>query len=114
MGLWIVASAVFFIYVLAVALLLPRLSRRSRLLAASCSLLAMGITAGAWLSAPAPLLHDWLVPPLLLLIGYWTSGLLFAAPMRRVEAALSAMDRWLEIEPAARSTPRWRGRSGRS
>ena len=107
MPVWIAASAVFFVYVLAAAPLIPRLARRSRLLAAAGSVLGLAIAAGAWVSPPIPLLHDWLLPPALLLLAYWTSGLLFAAPMPRVEAALSAVDRWLEIDPAARSTPRW-------
>ena len=107
MRVWIAASAAFFVYVLAVAPLIPRLARRSRLLAAGASAVGLAIAGGAWVSPPVPLLHDWLLPPALLLLAYWTSGLLFAAPMPRVEAALSAVDRWLDIDPAARSTPRW-------
>lgn len=107
MRAWIVASLVFFVYVLAVAPLLPGLTRRARILAAAGSFAGLAIAVGAHLAPPAPLLHDWLVPPVLLLLGYWTSGLLFAAPMPRVEAALWAVDTWLKVEPAARATPRW-------
>src|SRR5687767_10884363 len=107
MRVWIAASAAFFVYVLAVTPLIPRLARRSRLLVAGASVVGLAIAGGAWISPPVPLLHDWLLPPALLLLAYWTSGLLFAAPMPRVEAALSAVDRWLEIDPAARATPRW-------
>jgi membrane-associated phospholipid phosphatase len=107
MRVWIAASAAFFVYVLAVAPVIPRLARRARIRAAGASVLGLAIAGGAWASPAVPLLHDWLLPPALLLLAYWTSGLLFAAPMPRVEAVLSAVDTWLDIEPAARSTPRW-------
>ena len=107
MRAWIVASLVFFVYVLAVAPLVPGLARRARMLAAVGSFAGLAIAAGAHFAPPTPLLHEWLIPPVLLLLGYWTSGLLFAAPMARVETALWAMDTWLNVEPAARATPRW-------
>ena len=107
MRAWIVASLVFFVYVLAVAPLVPRLARRGRMLAAVGSFAGLALAAGAHLAPPTPLLHEWLIPPVLLLLGYWTSGLLFAAPMPRVEAALLRIDDWLEVEPAGRATPRW-------
>ena len=104
---WIAASAVFFVYVIAAATMVPRLTRRARVLAMAGGAAGLMIAAAASVTPPTRLLHDWLVPPGLLLLGYWTSGQLFAAPMPRVEAALSAVDRWLEIDPAARATPRW-------
>jgi hypothetical protein len=107
MRVWIAASLAFFVYIIAVASLISGLTRRARILAAAGSLLGLAIAVAAHLARPTPLLHDWLIPPVLLLIGYWTSGLLFVAPMSRVEAALSAVDDWLEVEPAARAAPRW-------
>ena len=107
MRAWIAASLVFFVYVLAVAPLIPGLVGRARILAATGSFVGLAIALGAHLARPAPLLHEWLIPPVLLLLGYWTSGLLFAAPMPRVEATLWAVDSWLDVEPAARATPRW-------
>jgi PAP2 superfamily len=107
MRVWIAASLAFFAYLLAVAPVIPGLNRRARILAALGSFVGLAIAFAAHAAPPLPLLHDWLVPPVLLLLGYWTSGLLFAAPMPRVEAALSAVDRWLDVEPAARATPRW-------
>jgi membrane-associated phospholipid phosphatase len=104
---WIAASAVFYVYLIAAAASVPRLAARARGLAMGGSLAGLVITAAAYVTPPTPILHDWLVPPVLLLLGYWTSGVLFAAPMPRVEAALSAFDRWLDIDPAARATPRW-------
>jgi PAP2 superfamily len=107
MRVWIAASLAFFVYVLVVTRVIPGLARQARILAALGSLLGLAIAFAAHVAPPMPLLHDWLVPPALLLLGYWTSGLLFAAPMPRVEAALWAVDRWLDVEPAARATPRW-------
>src|SRR5262245_49419594 len=107
MRAWITASLIFFVYVLAAAPVVPRLARRARVLASIGSLVGLLIAIAAHLTRPTPVLHDWLVPPVLLLLGYWTSGVLFAGPMPRVEAALLAVDRWLEVEPAARATPRW-------
>jgi hypothetical protein len=107
MRVWIAGSLAFFTYVLAVTPVIPGLTRRARIFAAFGSLAGLAIALAAHAVPPKPLLHDWLVPPVLLLLGYWTSGLLFVAPMPRVEAALSAVDRWLDVEPAARATPRW-------
>ena len=104
MRVWITASLAFFFYVLAVTTAMPGLTSRARILAASGSLVGLAVALTAHAAPPIPLLHDWLVPPVLLLLGYWTSGLLFAAPMPRVEAALSAVDRWLDVEPAARES----------
>jgi membrane-associated phospholipid phosphatase len=107
MRVWIAASLAFFVYVLAVTPLISGLARQARILAVLRSLLGLAIALATHVAPSIPLLHDWLVPPALLLLGYWTSGLLFAAPMPRVEAALSAVDRWLDVEPAARAIPRW-------
>lgn len=107
MRVWIAASLAFFVYLLAVAPVIPGLNRPGRILAALGSFAGLAIALAAHAAPPLPLLHDWLVPPVLLLLGYWTTGLLFAAPMPRVEKALWALDRWLDVEPAARATPRW-------
>ena len=85
----------------------PAVDAAGRALATAGGAAGLVITGAAYVTLPTRLLQDWLVPPALLLLGYWTSGQLFAAPMPRVEAALSALDRWLEIGPAARATPRW-------
>jgi PAP2 superfamily len=107
MRVWSAASLAFFVYLLVVTPVIPGLARRARILAALGSFVGLAIAFAAHAAPPMPLLHDWLVPPVLLLLGYWTSGLLFAAPMPRVEAALLAVDRWLDVEPAARATPQW-------
>jgi membrane-associated phospholipid phosphatase len=46
------------------------------------------------------------LPVAALLIGYWTSGLLFVAPQARAERALLAFDRHLRIDRLAAATPR--------
>ena len=50
--------------------------------------------------------NRWLLPPALLLLGYRTSGLLFVAPMPRVEQALAALDHTLAIQAIAARCPR--------
>jgi hypothetical protein len=47
----------------------------------------------------------WILPPALLLIGYWTSGLLFVAPMPRAERVLASIDASLRIQPLAARVP---------
>ena len=46
-----------------------------------------------------------MIPPLVLLIGYWTSGLLFVAPMPRIERVLLGIDRALDVRRAAAAVP---------
>lgn len=106
MSVWIAASAAFFLYVIGTAPLVPRLTQRARSLAITGGLVGLLVTVAAHETSSNQLLHDWLLPPVLLLLGYWTSGCLFAGPMPRVEAVLLAIDRRLEIDPTARATPR--------
>ena len=106
MNVWPLASGLFFGYAAGVAATLPRLERRRRRAALIFS--AVGLTLSV-VSARLPftaVLHDWLLPPALLLLGYWTSGLLFVAPMPRAERVLFAVDRALHIRTIAAHTPR--------
>jgi membrane-associated phospholipid phosphatase len=93
--LWQVASLVFFVYVGAVAALRkPIPARRSALLTAGTGLVI------ALVSTVIPRiewLHEWVLPPGLLLLGYWGSGALFRAPMTGAEALLMTTDRRLGI-----------------
>jgi membrane-associated phospholipid phosphatase len=75
---WELASALFFVYAAAASTLLP----------------------------PIGVLHIWIIPPLLLLLAYWSSGCLFVVPMERAERALAAFDRVLGIRQIAARTPR--------
>ncbi|HJR59255.1 MAG TPA: phosphatase PAP2 family protein [Vicinamibacterales bacterium] len=99
------ASILYFAYVAAVALLLPGLprhARRSAVAAAAAGLILTAITAATttfWL-------RDVLLPPILLLVAYWASGLLWVAPMPRVERALGVIDARLKIPPLVRRMPR--------
>lgn len=105
-GAWRLVSLVFFGYVLVVAAGLRGLSRAARLRAAA------GATAGLLLIAvsvqwPADgIANVWVLPPAALLAGYWTSGLLFVAPMPRAERVLARIDEILAIDAIAARTPR--------
>jgi hypothetical protein len=52
------------------------------------------------------LMHDWILPLLVLLAAYWTSGTLFRAAMPRVERALEGIDRFFAVGAIARRAPR--------
>lgn len=61
----------------------------------------------AWSAAEGSVvLHDWLLPPLVLLLAYWTSGTLFKAPMPAAERTLERIDRFLAVGAIARRAPR--------
>ena len=102
---WQAATGAFFIYIAIVALSQPQLIGRKRRLALAGAAAGLLIVALATLR-PQPILNDWLVPPAALLLGYWTSGLLFVAPMPRVERVLLSIDRELSIDAVAAATPR--------
>jgi membrane-associated phospholipid phosphatase len=104
---WEIASGLLFAYtaVLASAVRGLRGSVRVRTLAGSAG--GLVVVAGSVLIPPNLILHGWLLPPLLLLLAYWTTGLLFTTPMPRAEQALRQIDRALGIRRLASVTPRW-------
>jgi PAP2 superfamily len=104
---WIAASVAFFLYVAILALALPRLTRRARLLAAAGAGAGLLICAVARLQPASEVLSRWILPPTLLLLGYWTSGLLFTAPMPAAERLLEAADAALNVDKCAAAVPRW-------
>ena len=65
MRVWIAASLTFFFYVPAVATVMPGLTRRARILAGLGSFAGLALALAAHAAPPIPLLHDWLVPPVL-------------------------------------------------
>ena len=104
---WVAASVLFFAYVIVVAAVVPRLTRTRRVQAAAGAALGLALSA---LTAAVPyqtVLHDWILPPVLLLLAYWSSGLLFAGPMAWAEATLESIDAALAVDAIARNTPRW-------
>ena len=106
MTVWPLASGLFFGYAAGVAAAMPRQAwprRRAGLTLASAG---MALSIAAARLPFTPILHDWLLPPALLLLGYWTSGLLFVAPMPRAERLLFAIDDALRIRAIAARMPR--------
>src|SRR5512134_2212994 len=90
MQLWQLASGVFFVYVALIALWRwgSRPADRRAIAGAAPGLLV--VLASALILAPLPTMLIW--PPLLLLVAYWSSGLLFVAPRPRQEAGLQWLD----------------------
>ncbi len=104
MRVWEAASLLFFVYVGAVGAFGERPhSTRARLyLGVAAGLLFVAIVANV---RYIPFLHDWLAPPIALLLAYWTSGLLFVAPRGDQESVLMGLDRHLRVFEAARRLP---------
>lgn len=105
MPAWVAASLPFFLYVAAVALLMPGLRARARFRAVA------GCAAGLLLSASGLYASPfWLrlvvLPPLVLLVAYWSSGLLWVAPMPGVERFFVRSDLALRVPQTAARTPR--------
>jgi membrane-associated phospholipid phosphatase len=104
---WIAAGVVFFAYVGAVSLLLGGLPPKRRMRAILGSLAGLVVCVAADWLPDGSLLRGWILPPAVLLLAYWISGLLYVAPMRRVELSLEAIDRSLSVDESAAATPRW-------
>jgi membrane-associated phospholipid phosphatase len=103
---WPVASLAFFAYLALLAEFQPRVPRRARLRVWAGAALGAGGAIAALRLAPDAVANTWILPPALLLLGYWTSGLLFVAPMPAVERQLIGLDRALRIQALAARTPR--------
>jgi membrane-associated phospholipid phosphatase len=104
---WEVASGVLFAYTAVLAVFLRGLGTGARARAVSGSAAGLVVTAASVLSPSNVLLHAWLLPPLLLLLAYWTSGLLFTAPMPRAEQILLRIDGALRVLTISALAPRW-------
>jgi membrane-associated phospholipid phosphatase len=104
---WELASLIFFAYVLACAFLLRGLTPAARAKSAIGCLTGAGIVLlGAAIQPADQTWRGLLLPALALLLAYWTSGLLFRAPMPRVESFLRQADATLRIRETAASAPR--------
>ncbi len=101
---WQLASAAFFFYVAAVAFWqgLSRDAARRAIAGAGFGLIALVLS----LAFEQPALTTWIWPPLLLLIGYRTSGLLFVAARPSHEAALGSFDVRANVRSIACRVPR--------
>ena len=66
---------------------------------------ALGI--GATIVTTSVFARVWLLPPVVLLLGYWATGALFVAPMHNIERALQSVDDRLRIRHHAARAPRW-------
>ena len=106
MPAWELASAFFFSYVAIVAVVLRGMHREVRLRVLGGAFLGIALAAGAGALPSDSLARVWILPPLLLLCGYWTAGGLFVAPMPRVEYVLNRADAVLCIDGLAARTPR--------
>jgi hypothetical protein len=102
---WQLASAVFLGYLVLVAALPRGLARGKRIRVAGGVLAGMGALAVSLALPPDGLANICVLPTALLLIGYWTSGLLFVAPMPRAERLLASIDARLRIQPLAARFP---------
>lgn len=102
---WPQASLLFFGYISVLALSLPGLDGRKRKPALAGGAIGLLSTAGSQIAAN-PILNDWIVPPALVLLAYWTSGLLFRMPMPAAERALCRIDEVLRVRARAAATPR--------
>ena len=103
---WQLGSLLFFGYILVVAACLRGLRRAARWRIVAGAGVGTGLIV---LSLRLPLdgvANVWILPPAALLIGYWTSGLLFVAPMLPAERFLARVDAALGIDEVAARFPR--------
>jgi membrane-associated phospholipid phosphatase len=104
---WELASAMLFTYIAILAVTRRGLRPGARMRALAGSAVGILVTAASAWAHPDAFLHGWLLPPILLLLGYWMSGLLFVAPMPRAERTLQAIDRALAVRWWSANVPRW-------
>jgi len=104
---WEIASYAMFVYTAILPAVLRGLAPGARGRAFAGSGAGLVVTAASVLTPSHVFLHGWLLPPLLLWLAYWTSGLLFTAPMPRVEQALLQIDRVLQVRAISSVAPRW-------
>ena len=107
MSIWLLASVTFFAYLIAVALVMRGPGPGARLAVLSGSATGLAICALAHVTDPSAVLDRWVFPPALLLLGYWTSGVLFHTPMVHLERRLCALDRAVRVDAAVHATPSW-------
>jgi hypothetical protein len=104
--LWQLAGLTFFLYVVQVLAWRGAGTRTAgwRVLAGSGAGVVIVLLSA--LSGQPAMLTDWIWPPLVLLISYWTSGWLFVAPIASQERLLASFDRRASILNLGRRSPR--------
>jgi hypothetical protein len=103
---WQLGSAIFLGY-LGLVVALPRgLPRRNQVRILGGVALGTAILAVSMRLPADGLANVWVLPPALLLLGYWTTGLLFIGPMPRAERFLACIDAALRIDGLAGRVPR--------
>jgi membrane-associated phospholipid phosphatase len=103
---WEQAGLVFFAYTFVCALGLRGVNQAARAKVAIASIGALALVALSASLDDAVVWRGLLLPPVVLLVGYWTSGLLFRAPMPKVESFLMDMDRAIRIRETSAAVPR--------
>jgi hypothetical protein len=106
MPAWVSAGFAFFVYVMVAALTLPRLALRRRAIAIAAAAFGLLLLAIDIAFARHSILHQWLLPPMVLLVAYWSTGSLFVAAMPRVERILAGFDAAIGARHIAARTPR--------
>jgi PAP2 superfamily len=106
MHLWQIASLAFFLYISLLAVI-------RRPAARTIAGVLSGAAIGSLVALFPAVVHQplwlavWIWPPLVLLIAYWTSGLLFVEPNPWQENALMRLDDRVSVRRAARHVPRF-------
>jgi hypothetical protein len=102
---WQAGTLVFLVYLAAAAAVMRGMTRARRSSAFAFIASGAAVLAVSCALPPLHLLNTWILPPSLLLIGYWASGRLFVAPMPALERGLIGMDRALRIDAIAARLP---------
>jgi len=104
---WELAGAISFAYTAVVAASIRNgLTATARLRAIGGSFAGLLLTAASAIAPYHAVFHTWLLPPALLLVSYWTSGLLFVAPTTHIERAFAFIDRVLCVRQVGARAPR--------
>lgn len=102
---WEIASVLLFVYTSVVAFFRKGLPPGVRMRAVGGSVAGLLLTVASDLAPFHPLLHQWSLPPALLFLGYWTSGLLFVAPMKGIERTFALIDRLVHVRRVGSLAP---------
>jgi membrane-associated phospholipid phosphatase len=102
---WELASVISFVYTAVAALIRRGLPSSARIRAVGGSVAGLLLTVASAMAPFHPLLHGWLLPPALLLLAYWTSGLLFVAPMKQIEKLFAVVDRLVDVRRVGALAP---------